>query len=137
MKNLMENTASGFRYMAGALLLVCFMNHSSQAQENQEKMEIEIGGSQVFAETKCVVQGITLWGDGRICSTRIDQVTPGIDAAIQEGIEQARTRIQETGKGNSHAQPIVQDRAETKEQPGRKNLSREQDTYRVQNVFEK
>ena len=125
--------------MAGALLLVCFMGHSSQAQDNRktEKMEIEIGGSQVFAETKCVAQGISLWGDPRICSTRIDQVTPGIDASIHEGIKQARTRIQETGKGDSHAQPIVQERAQIEEQPGRKSLSRGQDTYRVQNVFGK
>jgi hypothetical protein len=139
MKNLKENAASGFRYFAGALMLVCFMSHSSQAQDNPKtgKMKVEIGGSQVFAETKCVVQGIPVWGDARICSTRVDQVTPEIDAAIQEGIEQARTRIQETGKGDSHAQPIVQDRAETKEQAGRKNLSREQDKYRVQNVFGK
>jgi len=137
MKNLMGNTASGLRYMAVVLLLVCFMSQSSQAQDNQktEKMEIEVGGSQVFAETKCVVQGVTLWGDTRICSTRIDQVTPEIDASIQEGIEQARTRIQETGKGDS--EQIVQDRAEIKVQPGRKSLSRRQDTYRVQNVLGK
>ena len=122
--------------MAGALLIVCFMSHSSQAQDNQktEKMEVKIGGSQVFAETKCVAQGISLWGDPRICSTRIDRVTPEIDATIQEGIEQARTRIQETGKGDSPAQTIVQGRGQT-EQTSRKSLSRGQHTYRVQNVL--